>query len=109
MERRIDGPDRHGTSVHPLEHAVEVTALQRQQLVEGFSALSFGIRENHPLHDRNPSLAEEHVLGPAQSDPASTKGIGKLCLVGLISVGVDTEAAILVSPREELVESPVDC
>jgi hypothetical protein len=45
--------------VHALEDAVEVLALQRQQLVERLSPIGFVVGEDHALHDRDPPLAEE--------------------------------------------------
>jgi len=35
VERRVEGPDRHGVALHGLEQAREVGPLHRQQLLEG--------------------------------------------------------------------------
>ena len=107
MQRRVDGPDGDGQPAR-LEHAVEVFALQRQQFVQGLPPFRFGVGEDHPLYDGDPPLAEEHVLGPAEADPARAERIRNLRLIGLIGVGVDAQPPELVGPRQQLVESPVD-
>ena len=101
MQRRIDRADRHRRAVHPLEHAVEVGALHRQQLVQRRTAILLVVREDHALHDRDAALAEEHVLGAAQPDAAGAECVGQLRLVGLIRVGADAKAAELVGPAEQ--------
>ena len=78
VQRRIDGADRDRLAVHRLEHAVEVLALQRQQLVERRAAIGLVVGEDHPLHDRDAPLAEEHVLGAAQADAARAERVGEL-------------------------------
>ena len=70
MQRRIDRADGDRFAMHRLEHAVEVGALQRQQLVERRPTVLLVIGQDHPLDDGEASLAEEHVLGPAQADAA---------------------------------------
>ena len=88
-----------GVAVHRLEHAVEVVALQRQQLVERLAPIGFVVGEDHPLHDRNAALAEEHVLGAAQADAARAERVGELRLIRQIGVGADAQPAELVRPR----------
>ena len=96
VERRIDQADGHGRAVHRLEHAVEVVALERQQLVERGAAIGFVVRQNHPLHDRDAAFAEEHVLRAAQTDAARAEGVGQLRLIRQVRVGADAERAELV-------------
>ena len=88
-----------GVAVHRLEHAVEVVALQRQQLVERLPAIGFVVGEDHPLHDRDAALAEEHVLGAAQPDAARAERVGELGLIRQVGVGADAQRAELVGPR----------
>ena len=87
-----------GVAVHRLEDAVEVVALQRQQLVERRAAIGFVVGEDHPLHDRDAAFAEEHVLGAAQADAARAERVGELGLIRLIGVGAHAQAAELVGP-----------
>ena len=108
MQRRIDRADRHRRALHALEHAVEVFALHRQQLVQRRAPIGFVVREDHALDDRDAALAEEHVLGAAQADAAGAKRVGELGLVGLIGVGAHAEPAELVGPLEQRVEALVD-
>ena len=98
VQRRIDRANRHWIAVHRLEHTVEVVALQRQQLVERLAPIGFVLGENHPLHDRDASFAEEHVLGPAQADAAGAETVGELGLIRLIGVRVHAEPAVFVGP-----------
>ena len=97
-----------GFAVHRLEHAVEVVALQRQQLVERLAAVRFGLGQDHLLHDRDAAFAEEHVLGAAQPDAARAERVGELRLVGQVGVRAHAEAAELVRPAEQLTEAFVD-
>ena len=93
VQRRIDRPNRDRLALHRLEDAVEVLALQRQQLVERRAAIGLVVGENHPLHDRDAALAEEHVLGAAQADAASAEGVGQLRLIRQVGVGANAHAA----------------
>ena len=108
VQRRIDRPNRDRRSVHLLEHAVEVAALQRQQLVQRRAPILLVVGEDHLLDDGNPALAEEHVLGAAEADAARAEVVGDLRLIGLIGVRADAEPAELVRPRQQLVEAAVD-
>ena len=108
VQRRIDGADRDRHAVHRLEDAVEVVALQRQQLVERLAPVGFVVGEDHPLDDRNPPFAEEHVLGAAQPDAARAERVGELRLIRQVGVGADAQAAELVGPRQQLLEPLVD-
>ena len=104
VQRRVDGADGDRLAVHRLEDAVEILALQRQQLVERRAAIGLVVGEDHPLHDRDAALAEEHVLGAAQADAAGAEGVRELRLVGQVGVGADAEPAELVGPGEQLIE-----
>ena len=108
VERRIDRADGHRRSPHRLEDAVEVLALQRQQLVERLAAIALVVGEDHPLHDRDASFAEEHVLGTAQPDAPRAERVGDLRLIRQVGVGADAEPAQLVGPRQQALEPLVD-
>ena len=97
-----------GVALHRLEHAVEVGALQRQQLVQRGPAIGLVVGQDHPLHLLDAALAEEHVLGAAQPDAARAERVGELGLVRQIGVGADAERPLLVGPREQLAEALVD-
>ena len=108
VKRRIDRPDGDRRALHRLEHAVEIGALQRQQLEDRLLSIGHVVCKDHALHDRQPILAEEHVLGPAQPDPAGAKRIRELGLIRQIGVGADAQPAGLVGPFQDLVEPLVD-
>ena len=108
MQRRIDRADGDRLAFHGLEHAVEILALQRQQLVQRGAPIGFVVGEDHPLDDRDAAFAEEHVLGAAQADAAGAERVGELRLIGQVGVGADAHPAELVRPREQLIEPLVD-
>ena len=108
VQRRVNGPDGDGLAVHRLEDAVEVLALQRQEFLERRPSIGFVVGKDHALDDRDASLAEEHVLGPAQADPVRPEGKRDLRLVRLIGVRSDLHPAKLVGPGENLHETAVD-
>ena len=97
-----------GSPCMRLEDAVEVLALQRQQLVERLAPIGFCLRQDHLLHDRDAAFAEEHVLGAAQPDAASAERIRDLRLIRQIRVRAHAEAAVLVRPVEQLTEALVN-
>ena len=97
-----------GVPVHRLEDAVEVVALQRQQLVERLAAIGLVVGQDHPLHDRDAALAEEHVLGAAQADAARAERVGELRLIRQIGVRADAQPPELVGPRQQLLEPLID-
>jgi hypothetical protein len=99
VERRVDGADGHRLAVHRLEDAVEVVALQRQQLGERRAAIGLVVGQDHALHLLDAALAEEHVLGAAEADAPRAERVGELGLVGLVGVGADAERPHLVGPR----------
>ena len=108
VQRRIDHPDGDRRAVHRLEDPVEVVALERQQLVERLAPVGLVVGQDHALDDRNATLAEEHVLGAAQTDAARAKGVGELGLIGQIGVRANAERPDLVGPGEDLGEALVD-
>jgi hypothetical protein len=82
VQRRIDRTNRHRRAVHRLEHAVEVLALHRQELVQRLATICFVVARIMRLHDRNATFAKEHVLCAAQADAARAELVGGLGLVG---------------------------
>ena len=108
MERRIDRADRHRAAAHRLEHAVEVVALERQQLVQRLPAIGLAVGQDHALHDWNAALAEEHVLGAAQADATRPERVGELRLIRQVGVGIHAQAPDLVGPGQQLLEPLVN-
>ena len=86
---------------HRLEDAFEVAALEGQQLVEGGLPLFFGFGEDHLLHDGQAFLLHEHMLGAAEADAFRAKGDGAFGVAGIVGVGPDAEAAVLVGPGQQ--------
>ena len=102
VQRRIDGADRHRPSAHDAEDALEVAALQRQQLGERGAPRAGGVGQDHLAHRLDLALAEEHVLGAAEADALGAEGQRRAALIRLIGVGAHAHPAGLVRPGHEL-------
>ena len=70
----------------------EVGALQRQQRVECRLALASSAGQDQALDQLTPR-AEEHVLGPAQADPAAPKRRARAASLGRVGVGAHAQPA----------------
>ena len=69
VQRRVDQPDGDRQAVHRLEDLHEVAALQRLERVQRGLPARLVLGQDEPL-DQLAALAEEHVLGADQADPA---------------------------------------
>ena len=84
VQRRVEQPDRHRQAGHRLEDALEVGLLERQQPVERGAAAGLVSARIISCIDRQPLLAEEHVLGAAEADAlgaelARPRRVGAAC------------------------------
>ncbi len=103
MERRVDQPDRHRQAVHRLEDAAEVVTLERQQ--SGQRGLLAGLVVGHDqVLDQLAALAEEHVLGPAQTDALGTETAGPGGVLGGVGVRAHPEPAYVVGVPHHAVD-----
>ena len=89
---------------HRLEYAFEVAALEGEQLIKGFLSLFFALGEDHLLHDGQAFLLHKHMLGAAEADALCPKGDRAPGIAGIVGVGPDTEAAVLVGPSEQFLQ-----
>ena len=108
MQRRVEQPDRDRQPGHRLEDRLEVGLLEREEPVERVAAPGLVGREDHLLHDGQPLLAEEHVLGAAEPDALRSELAGLRGVVGVVGVRAHLEAAQLVGPLEDRLEVLVD-
>ncbi len=108
MQRRVEQPDRHRQARHRLEDALEVGLLHRQQPVQRGAAAGLVVGDDHLLHDREPLLAEEHVLGAAEADPLGAELARLARVLGRVGVGAHVHAAHPVGPFENRLEVLVD-
>ncbi len=65
VQRRVEQAHGDGQAVHRLQDLGEVGPLGPAQLVERGGLLRVSRGEDHAPHDRQPLVAEEHVLGAA--------------------------------------------
>ena len=75
-----------GRPGHRLEDRLEVGLLERQEPVERVAASGLVRREDHLLHDGQPLLAEEHVLGAAEADALRAELARLRRVVGVVGV-----------------------
>ena len=95
VQRRVDQPDGHRQAVHRVEDLHEVAALQRLERVQRGLPARLVLGQDEPL-DELAALAEEHVLGADQADPAGAEPAGPRAVLAGVRVGVHPEAAPLV-------------
>ena len=81
---------------------------KRQQLVERLLPVLGRRGQDHLLHDREPLLGHEHVLGAAQSDALGAELARLGGVLGRVAVGANAEAAEAVSPLQDDAEVVVD-
>ena len=108
VERRVEQADRDRQAGHRLEDPLEVGLLERQEPVERVAASFLVAREDHLLHDGQPILAEEHVLGAAEADALRAELARLRGVLGVVGVRAHLQAARLVGPLEERLEVLVD-
>ena len=106
VERRIEQPHGDGQPVHRFEDLLEVGLLHDAQLLERGHFFLRRVGEDHAAHDRQPVLAEEHVLGPAEADAFGAELTGVGGVGSVVRVGPDLELALpdLIRPREDRLE-----
>ena len=106
VQRRVEQAHRHRQPVHRLEDLDEVGALGDAQLLEG-GVLGRGVLgEDHPAHDGQAVLGDEHVLGPAQADALGPHAPAVGGVGAVVGVGPHLEVALAddVGPAEERLE-----
>ena len=103
VQRRVQQPDVHRETVHRVEQVREVLALQGQQRRQCLCAFLGGVGDDDPFDERA-TIAEEHVLGSAQTDPLCAKGSRPNGVLGGVGVGADRQPAGFVGMGEE----PID-
>ena len=104
VQRRVEPADDNGQAVHRLQDSQEVRLLCRPQFLERRGLLVRGRGEDHPSHDGQTVVSEEHVLGTAQADTLGAEPAGVRRVVAGVRVGTNAEAteADLVGPAEQL-------
>ena len=101
VQRRIHQAHGDRQSLHGLEDALEVGALDRQQAVDGGLAFLDAFGEDHFLHDRQAVGGVEHAFGTAQADTHGAKTTRPDRILRRVGIGHDLEARDLVGPLEQ--------
>ena len=108
VQRRVEQPDRDREAGHRLEDPLEVGLLHGQQLVERDAPGRLVARQDHLLHDRQPVLRHEHVLGAAEADALGAELARLGGILGRVGVRAHPQPAQLVGPVEDRAEVLVD-
>ena len=108
VQRRVEQPDRHREARHRLEDPLEVGLLDRQELVERDTPGRLVARHDHLLHDREPVLGHEHVLGATEADALRSELARLRGVLGRVGVRPHAQPAELVGPVEDRAEVLVD-
>ena len=103
VQRRVEQAHDDRQPVHGAEHAQEVARLGGQELAHGLLAHGRILVEDEGLDDLL-AVAQEHVLGAAQSDALGAEAAGQLGVLGVVGVGAHAQRAELVGPLEDGVE-----
>mmetsp|Transcript_2482 Transcript_2482/g.3526 ORF Transcript_2482/g.3526 Transcript_2482/m.3526 type:complete len:709 (-) Transcript_2482:241-2367(-) len=109
VERRVEEADGDGAVVHGREDALEVGALEGEQLGERELPRLHVLRHDHLPHRLEPLVArKEHVLCPHQPDPlrAVAPRLGRV--LGRVRVGEHHHVPPLVHPPHERPQVPAD-
>mmetsp|Transcript_6007 Transcript_6007/g.8263 ORF Transcript_6007/g.8263 Transcript_6007/m.8263 type:complete len:346 (+) Transcript_6007:496-1533(+) len=104
----VQQPDHDGEPVHRPEDALEVAALEGEQLGEGPLAAGLVEGEDHLAHGPDALLLEEHVLRARQPDALRTKLSCKRGVLRGVGIGQDAQGAELVSKLEQGADTAAD-
>ena len=85
MKRRIEQADDHIATGHGLEHRQEVLGLNLEQVGQGLLLHGLIVRQDKALDDVL-AIAQEHVLGAAQTDGLGAKLKSELGILGVVGV-----------------------
>ena len=104
MQRWVYQPDDHRVALagllvhHGLKDALEVAALEGQQLVQCSLSFFLALGQDHPLYDGQALLLHKHMLGAAEANAFGSKGYGTFRIAGIVGVGPYAKPAVLVGP-----------
>ena len=103
VQRRIEQADGHRKAGHRVEEPFEVGLLQRPQDLQAALATLAVLGQDHVGHQRL-TLAEEHVLRPAQPDALRAEGPRLLGVLGRVGVGPHAHQPRGVGPLQHAQE-----
>ena len=104
VQRGIKQAHRHGVSFHHLEEALEVAALDGQQLRQRHAAARLVVGQDHLAHGLDAVALEEHVLRAAQADALRTERERLLGILRRIGVGAHFQHRIFTGQLHQLAE-----
>mmetsp|Transcript_6723 Transcript_6723/g.17216 ORF Transcript_6723/g.17216 Transcript_6723/m.17216 type:complete len:986 (-) Transcript_6723:44-3001(-) len=109
VQRGVQQADGHRAPAHDAEDALEVAALEGQQVVQRLLARLGVRRHDHAPHATQALAgAEEHVLGADQADALGAVSPCRHGVLRRVGVGQHLERAVRVHPGHELPEVAAD-
>ena len=110
MKRRIEQADDHIATGHGLEHRQEVLGLNLEQVGQGLLLHGLIVRQDKALDDVL-AIAQEHVLGAAQTDGLGAKLERERSILGVVGVDAHVVGVTvglvqtdLIGPRQDGVQ-----
>src|SRR5439155_11416595 len=73
VQRRIQQANSDGQSSHLTKDAEKISALQRQEFLEGFFARADAIGQNHFAHRSQSLIAKEHMFRATKANTFRAK------------------------------------
>src|SRR5688572_3508386 len=104
MEWRIEQANCDRQSSHFTKDAAKVSALERQQFLQGFFSGAGAVRQNHFAHRCESLIAEEHVLGATEANSFRAELSRHFGIAWCVSICANAKFAKLVSPAHQLVK-----
>ena len=104
VQRRVEQADRHRQPAIASKIPSKSACWNGSSRSSAARRLALGRGHDHLLHDRQPLLGHEHVLGAAEADPLGAELARLGGVLRRVGVGADPEAAELVGPVEDRLE-----
>ena len=101
VQRRVEQADRDRQAGHGPEDPLEVALLEGAQRRQRLDPRLVVAGEDHPLHDRQPVLALEHVLGAAEADALGAELARPDGVLGRVGVRAHAHGAGAVGPLDD--------
>ena len=107
VQGRVEQADADRQALHDLEQLDEILALHRQQPRQRRRTVLGRVGKDHLAHHDQAVFLEEHVLGPAQTDPLRLEVAGGLRIGGRVGIGPHPDVAHGIGPAKKLAEGIV--
>ena len=108
MQRRVKQADADRLTLHDPENLFEVIDLHRDEPFKRRCPALGSLGKDHLAHDRQTVCVEEHMFGPAESDPFGHEGPGNLRLCRSVTIRANADIARIICPAEKCLERVIE-